>query len=143
MRQAKGDFRGYKRGTLLRRIERRMGLGQVATLADYLRLLQEDPEEVTRLSQDMLIGVTSFFRDREAFEELREQAISAAGAGEGGGDAAARLGAGLRDRGGGLLHRHAAVRGDWRPPAETRPVNVFASDIDEEALAARPRRCVS
>src|SRR4029077_8622039 len=61
--------------TLHRRIQRRMGLKQIGSISDYLRFLRENPEELEKLSRDMLIGVTSFFRDPSAFEELREQVI--------------------------------------------------------------------
>ncbi len=66
------DFSGYKRSTISRRILRRVGIRQVADAADYVRLLSEDPAEVRLLFRDMLIGVTSFFRDAEAFETLRD-----------------------------------------------------------------------
>lgn len=66
------DFSGYKPGTVLRRIERRQNLHQLASIADYARLLQENEAEVRALSKDILIGVTAFFRDAPAFEALRE-----------------------------------------------------------------------
>ena len=68
--RTKYDFRGYKKGTIQRRIERRMGLQQIKTLNDYADLLRSHPEEVDRLFKDLLIGVTAFFRDTAAFEEL-------------------------------------------------------------------------
>lgn len=69
------DFRYYKKGTLNRRIERRMGLRQVRQLADYLQLLRNDTTEVRALFKDLLIGVTRFFREKEAYDVLEEQAI--------------------------------------------------------------------
>ncbi len=69
------DFRGYKTGTLGRRIARRMGLRNIAKVSDYLAYLREQPDEAKKLYQDLLISVTSFFRDAEAFETLRERAI--------------------------------------------------------------------
>ena len=74
--QSKNDFRCYKPTTIQRRIERRMGLNQINEVADYYRFLSEHPGELAKLSKDMLIGVTSFFRDPEAFEELREKVIA-------------------------------------------------------------------
>jgi two-component system CheB/CheR fusion protein len=71
----KSDFRSYKRNTVQRRIERRMGLNQIQEISDYYSLLCENPDERAKLSKDMLIGVTSFFRDPEAFEELRGKVI--------------------------------------------------------------------
>jgi two-component system CheB/CheR fusion protein len=69
------DFHGYKRSTLERRIGRRMGLRQIDRVADYARLLTEDPAEATALFNDLLISVTGFFRDPEAWQLLREQVI--------------------------------------------------------------------
>jgi two-component system CheB/CheR fusion protein len=70
------DFRCYKKGTLERRIQRRMGLRQIASLGEYLQVLRESPNEATLLFKDLLIGVTRFFRDREAWEELEKKAIA-------------------------------------------------------------------
>ncbi len=72
LRHAAVDFSGYKRTTVLRRIERRMALRQVQGLAEYAGSLQDDPAEARALAQDMLIHVTSFFRDGEAFAALKE-----------------------------------------------------------------------
>ncbi len=74
--QTKSDFRPYRRATIQRRIFRRMGINQLDKMSDYVRLLHEDPTELAALSKDMLIGVTSFFRDPEAFEELRGKVIA-------------------------------------------------------------------
>jgi len=64
------DLSAYKRPTLLRRIRRRMGLANVEQIQDYLRHLESHPGEVQDLYQDLLIGVTSFFRDLPAIEAL-------------------------------------------------------------------------
>lgn len=69
------DFSQYKQNTILRRIERRMAVNQIERLPDYLRYLQRTPAEIGILFQDMLIGVTNFFRDAEAFAALEEQII--------------------------------------------------------------------
>ncbi|MFC1925061.1 chemotaxis protein CheB [Chloroflexota bacterium] len=65
------DFSRYKHTTIRRRLERRMSLGHVNRIADYARLLQENEIEVQALLKDIMIGVTSFFRDIEAFEILK------------------------------------------------------------------------
>ena len=65
------DFAGYKSPTVLRRIQRRMGLARVTKVADYARVLRQTPSEVTALADDLLINVTGFFRDPEAWEALR------------------------------------------------------------------------
>jgi two-component system CheB/CheR fusion protein len=64
------DFTQYKRTTLLRRIDRRMLLLQIDTLEDYTAVLAEDAEEQRRLFKDLLITITSFFRDPDTFAEL-------------------------------------------------------------------------
>jgi two-component system CheB/CheR fusion protein len=69
------DFSGYKRATVLRRVLRRMSLRQVPTLERYCSLLRSDPEEAPALTNDLLISVTGFFRDPEAWEALRELVI--------------------------------------------------------------------
>ncbi len=71
------DFSQYKKSTLYRRIERRMGLHQLDKIADYVRYLQENPQERDLLFKELLIGVTSFFRDPPAWAQLQEQVIPA------------------------------------------------------------------
>jgi len=67
------DFSNYKRNTLYRRISRRAVLHKFEGLKDYARYLPSNPGEVSALYQDILIGVTSFFRDPEAFEILKSK----------------------------------------------------------------------
>jgi two-component system CheB/CheR fusion protein len=69
------DFQEYKPGTVMRRIERRMTVRQVGSLEDYFDLLHDDRAEVLTLRRELLIPVTSFFRDSEAFEILTRQVI--------------------------------------------------------------------
>lgn len=69
------EFRGYKHGTLQRRIARRMLLKRFATLAEYLRELQVNEEELRALHEDVLIGVTRFFRDPEVFGVLKSDIL--------------------------------------------------------------------
>ncbi|CAG9186889.1 CheR family methyltransferase [Cupriavidus pampae] len=69
------DFRPYKRATLLRRIERRLQVNGLTDLREYRDYLHEHPEETPQLLQDMLISVTNFFRDRDAFETLQAVVI--------------------------------------------------------------------
>ncbi len=68
--RTKVDFSQYKEPTLWRRIERRMAANHVGTLQDYLALTDEKPQELDKLCKDILISVTSFFRDTEAFAAL-------------------------------------------------------------------------
>ncbi|HYX37271.1 MAG TPA: CheR family methyltransferase [Oligoflexus sp.] len=69
------DFTLYKKNTLRRRIERRMIAQKMDSLGTYIRLLEAEPAECERLLKEILIGVTSFFRDPEAFEVLKALVI--------------------------------------------------------------------
>jgi two-component system CheB/CheR fusion protein len=66
------DFSYYKKATIYRRIERRMGVNQITEIPDYVKFLKQNPAEVDLLFKDLLIGVTSFFREPEAFEALEK-----------------------------------------------------------------------
>jgi two-component system, chemotaxis family, CheB/CheR fusion protein len=128
------DFALYKPGTLLRRIERRMALAGVDDSGRYLEMLRQDSGEIELLAKDLLINVTSFFRDLKAFELLAEEVIPD------------------------LVHRHPSNRPlrIWVAGCSTgeetyslamlfleeiaaakRNINlqVFASDVDEDAVA--------
>ena len=67
------DFSQYKKNTLTRRIERRLAALKIETLNDYVDYLKTNIDEVTNLYNDILIGVTEFFRDPEVFDEMKEQ----------------------------------------------------------------------
>jgi two-component system, chemotaxis family, CheB/CheR fusion protein len=69
------DLTDYKLPTLRRRVERRMSLLGIQQLDVYVHLLKANPDELTRLSKDLVIGVTAFFRDGEAFEILERSVI--------------------------------------------------------------------
>ena len=71
------DFSLYKKTTVYRRIERRMGIHQIDRIAAYVRYLQENPQEVDLLFKELLIGVTSFFRDPAAWEQLQAEVLPA------------------------------------------------------------------
>jgi two-component system CheB/CheR fusion protein len=69
------DFSQYKQNTIIRRIEKRMAIHQISKTSDYVRYLQKNPAELDLLFRELLIGVTNFFRDPEAFKVLRENVI--------------------------------------------------------------------
>lgn len=71
------DFSFYKKNTIYRRIDRRMSVHQLDTIAKYLHYLQLHPEELDLLFKELLIGVTNFFRDPEAFETLKKKTFPA------------------------------------------------------------------
>ncbi len=128
------NFELYKEGTLLRRIERRMGLRHMEDTGQYLSFLKGHPAEARQLSKDLLISVTSFFRDPAVFEDLArniipelvrrhpaDRPIRAWVAGCATGEEAYSI-AML------LIEAASALRKDVK-------IQIFASDIDDDALA--------
>jgi two-component system CheB/CheR fusion protein len=128
------DFSQYKASTIHRRIERRMAVHQIEDIEGYVKYLQRSESEAEALFRDLLIGVTSFFRDAEAFKALEEQVVP-------------RLFEGREPR--------ASIR-VWSPGCSTGEeayslaillaegqeaagldvkVQVFATDIDSQAIA--------
>jgi len=73
--RTKFDFRCYRKKMLARRLERRMRLSHFENIADYLAHLREHPDEVKQLARDLLISVTRFFRDLDAFSTLESEVI--------------------------------------------------------------------
>jgi len=69
------DFSLYKKNTLFRRVERRKILHQIDKIQNYVRFLQENPKELDILFKELLIGVTSFFRDNTVWDKLKEITI--------------------------------------------------------------------
>ena len=128
------DFHGYKKDTLMRRIERRMGLKHLEEIAEYVRAVQEDEQEARRLFNDLLIGVTGFYRDPAAYKLLDKEVIQTV----------------VREK-----DTLEPIRA-WVPGCATGeepysigilfleqvqamqkhcPIQIFASDIDDQALA--------
>ncbi len=70
------DFSLYKGNTIQRRIERRMGIHKINKINDYIRHLQNNPQEIEILFKELLIGVTSFFRDPPAWQELERLLVA-------------------------------------------------------------------
>ncbi|AEP28671.1 EAL domain-containing protein [Brumicola nitratireducens] len=73
--QTKYDFSNYKKGTLTRRIERRMGLKHLTDFAEYAHIVQQSHEEAQLLLKDLLISVTDFFREPEAYKQLENDVV--------------------------------------------------------------------
>ncbi|WP_291855380.1 CheR family methyltransferase, partial [Marinilabilia sp.] len=71
------DFSLYKKNTIYRRVERRMGIHKIEGIFSYVHYLQENPEEVHILFKELMIGVTNFFRDAPVWEKLKEKEIPA------------------------------------------------------------------
>jgi two-component system CheB/CheR fusion protein len=127
------DFSGYKDKTIIRRVQRRMQVLQADSVTEFLDRLRREPREVDLLFHDLLIGVTNFFRDSQAFEALEKTVIPRLFEGKGAddtirvwipgcatGEEAYSIAILLRER-------MASTQG-------TPKLKVFASDIDEHAL---------
>jgi two-component system CheB/CheR fusion protein len=127
------DFGGYKLGTLVRRVRRRMGLRHVERLPDYLQLLRSDPGELKALFKDLLIGVTRFFRDPEAWHYLEEKLLPSLLRERETGTPlrvwVAGCGTGEEAYGLAMLLIEQSQAAQW-----SGPIQVFASDVDKEAL---------
>lgn len=128
------DFSNYKRGTIVRRIERRMQVNGLKTLADYKAFLIGNINETPRLLADMLIGVTNFFRDPAAFDALEEALRSQFVSGKYGPDELRAWVPACAT--GEEAFSVAIVLDELSRRLPNRPrVSVFASDIDERAIA--------
>lgn len=69
------DFSQYKKNTIIRRIDRRMGVHQIDKVTMYVKYLRDNPDEVDNLFKELLIGVTNFFRDPKMWEHLKKEVI--------------------------------------------------------------------
>lgn len=129
------DFHGYKQNTFMRRVQRRMQVVQIEEIAAYVDFLRNDKDEVQHLFNDLLIGVTEFFRDKREFEVLESQIVPEIFAGKQAGQQVRVwvLGCATGEEAYSiaiLLREHMAKLES--PPA----VQIFATDIDGRALAA-------
>jgi two-component system CheB/CheR fusion protein len=130
------DFSQYKRSTILRRVERRMQLNGFHTLDAYLAHLRGNPAEALAMFNDILIGVTNFFRDRESWLALEQQVIQKLiqrnGNMEGEGLRVWTIGCATGEEAYGLaiLFFEEADRQGVRPH-----IQIFASDLDERSIA--------
>jgi two-component system CheB/CheR fusion protein len=127
------DFSGYKKKTFMRRVQRRMQVLEVTDVDAYVELLGRDPAEVRQLFRDLLIGVTSFFRDPEAFEALEREVVPRLFEGKATGD---RLRVWVPACSTGEEAYSIAILLRERAEAlRVAPkIQVFATDIDEAAL---------
>lgn len=129
--QAKHDFRFYKRSTVLRRISRRMRANGLATLDAYLDYIRQQRSEIHSLFKDLLISVTNFFRDRDAFAALAEEVIPRLFAEKDSYEPVRVWVAGCA--GGEEAYSLAMLLEEAAPPNTT--YQIFATDLDEDALA--------
>jgi len=136
IRSATGhDFSKYKPNTIQRRIERRLAVHQVQKLSDYIDYMQKTPGEAKALFKDLLIGVTSFFRDPEAFEILAHQGIKKLVQNKNNSEPLRCWVVGSST--GEEAYSLAIVISEVMEKLEKRlDVQIFASDIDEAAIEA-------
>ena len=128
------DFSQYKPSTIHRRIERRMAVHQIEGIDGYVKYLQQTPAEVEALFRDMLIGVTSFFRDPEVFQVLEEKVIPALVAGKSPGAVIRVWIAGCST--GEEAYSMAILLTERMEAIKAKcTVQLFATDIDSRAIA--------
>src|SRR5436190_12142912 len=128
------DFSGYKEKTFLRRVRRRMQVVQTDSLSAYIERLRKEPEEVNLLFRDLLIGVTNFFRDKEAFEALQKLIIPKLFDGLGAADTVRVWVPGCAT--GEEVYSIAILLREHMDKLRAAPkVQIFATDIDDRALA--------
>jgi two-component system, chemotaxis family, CheB/CheR fusion protein len=128
------DFSQYKPSTVVRRIERRMAVHQIDSIGAYAKFLGTNPEEADALFRDLLIGVTSFFRDPEAFKELEQVVIPKLFEGKKPGSIIRIWTAGCST--GEEAYSIAMLLQERMSVLQTRyTVQLFATDIDSRAIA--------
>ena len=130
------DFSQYKPSTIYRRIERRMAVHQIEGIDAYVKYLQQTPAEVEALFNDLLIGVTNFFRDPEAFAALADASHPQAVRGQTGRGRGARLVRRVAPPAKRRIRSPSCCRSGWRCSRHSYKVQVFATDIDSRAIAA-------
>ncbi|MFM0731170.1 chemotaxis protein CheB [Paraburkholderia sediminicola] len=127
------DFRHYKRATILRRIERRLQVNGIPDLQAYQDYVLTHPDETPALLKDMLIGVTNFFRDRETFEVVEREIVPKLFQRKSADDPVRAWVAGCAT--GEEAYSLAMLLADHPERHEGIPVQLFATDIDERAIA--------
>jgi two-component system CheB/CheR fusion protein len=135
LKDARGfDFTGYKRSSLIRRVDRRMAQAGVGTYPEYLDHLQVHPDEFTLLFNTILINVTAFFRDPEAWAYLRSEILEPMLAAKPDTAPIRIWSAGCAS--GEEAYTLAMVLADVMGAEEFRErVKIYATDVDEEQLA--------
>jgi two-component system, chemotaxis family, CheB/CheR fusion protein len=135
LKESRGfDFTGYKRTSLMRRVAHRMGQVSITDHGDYIDYLQLNPDEFNSLFNTILINVTSFFRDPEAWDYLRDKVIPSMLAERGPEDPIRIWSAGCAS--GEEAYSIAIVLAEaLGADAFRQRVKIYATDVDDEALA--------
>jgi two-component system CheB/CheR fusion protein len=129
------DFSQYKPNTIFRRIERRMAVHQLESIDAYVKYLQQTAPEVEALFRDLLIGVTNFFRDPDAFKALEEQVIPKVFAGKSAGSTVRAWSVGC-STGEEAYSLAILLVEHMEALKQSYTVQVFATDIDSRAIAS-------
>jgi two-component system, chemotaxis family, CheB/CheR fusion protein len=128
------DFSNYKRSTVIRRIERRMGVREVANLQDYASFLRENAEEAQMLLKDLLISVTNYFRDTESIHLLAREVLPKTFEGKQASDQVRVWVPGCAT--GEEAYSIAMLLDEFAAGStDARGFQLFATDIDENAIA--------
>jgi two-component system CheB/CheR fusion protein len=134
LRQVGHDFANYKDPAFLRRVQRRMRILQLSEIESYIERLRQDADEVNALFSDLLINVTSFFRDAPSFAALEKLVIPGLFEGKGANDTVRVWVPGCAT--GEEAYSLAILLFEHRNSLRSKPkVQIFASDIDAVALA--------
>lgn len=128
------DFTNYKRATVLRRIERRLAVREIATLSEYAKFMKEKPEEGESLLRELLISVTNFFRDKSVFDRVEELIIPRLLQGKGADDHLRVWVPGCAT--GEEAYSIAMLLADATSHLPYTPdIQIFATDLDEDAIS--------
>ena len=127
------DFSHYKKGTIIRRIERRMTIHNIKNIDEYVRYLEQKPAEVEALFRDFLIGVTSFFRNPKAFDVLKEKVIPNIFVGKYAGEAI-RIWVPGCSTGEEVYSIGILLQEQMEMLKQTFKIQIFATDIDSRAI---------
>ncbi len=136
-RHTRHDLALYKSNTLVRRVERRMAVHGLASMAGYANFLRTNPQELDLLFKEMLIGVTSFFRDPEVWQDLLDKALPALLAqhdDDAGPMRAWVVGCSTGEEAFSLAIAYIEAR-DALPAAAHRELQIFATDLSADAIA--------
>ena len=141
-RRGKHDFTFYKHSTLLRRIERRMGIHRLSTMDDYAAMLEGSEQELELLFKELLIGVTGFFRDTPVWQALKTEVLPRLLAGRGPGHAlrAWVVGCSTGEEAYSLAMTYREVQ-ESMAGRDSGTLQVFATDLSKDAIETARRGC--
>lgn len=128
------DFSKYKPSTIARRIERRMTIKQASSLQEYLALLFQDDYEVKTLSKELLIGVTRFFRDDDAFTAIKNVIIPSIVANSSG-QKSIRVWVAACSSGEEAYSIAMLLHEEIKKHGNMRDIKVFATDVNPDAIS--------